>query len=358
MHHHALDAYCEAAAKADEARGLPPLPPAASRGEFQELLREKHAVPVFRAGFPVLKKKEGSTKEAADMTRYPPPNRSLTEHARRYQVGWALLEVPVIAPPEAPEVNLEALSPTAGPSPRSAAIQNLAGGTPSSAHAGRGGFSLWEQRNRPGLKLLLRVPAYVSHATRTLSRLPPNDAASLSASGAEAEEIPASKGSLAAAAGKIGGGFMGMVAAASKEAGLEVAADAAKESAEAGPTFAELASTPPGTPRTQARARAARKARQMEGLTSEEAAAAEAGSAWTRTKRTVHRRENPTAGASLANFFRLVVGREALPDKRVERMERELKEAQDLIKAKELDYQRLKAKVGEGDEEDGGGGGG
>ena len=103
----------------------------------------------------------------------------------------------------------------------------------------------------------------------------------------------------------------------------------------------------------------------MEGLTSEEAAAAEAGSAWTRTKRTVHRRENPTAGASLANFFRLVVGREALPDKRVERMERELKEAQDLIKAKEraerelfLDNQRLKAKVGEGDEEEGGGGGG
>ena len=45
------------------------------------------------------------------------------------------------------------------------------------------------------------VPAYVSHATRTLSRLPPNDAASLSASGAEAEEIPASKGRLAAAAG-------------------------------------------------------------------------------------------------------------------------------------------------------------
>ena len=106
-------------------------------------------------------------------------------------MGWALLELPTIDPPPAPEgpsaAALASLAASASPegaptSPSQAAAEaqeELDRAAAFDPLDGRAGFSTWEQKHRPGLKTYLRVPCYVSHTHRALARLPANDAASL-----------------------------------------------------------------------------------------------------------------------------------------------------------------------------------
>ena len=187
--------YCAAAVEKDRLASL--APSQAAEVDREAYVRGKRFRPLLRCGFPVLKAGKDAPSELLEFTKMPPPNPQLAEHGRRYQVGWVQIELPSMEPPPPPVVDLAAFAAAAAAeSPtdsdrgaEGAAVASqaaLAAQKDDTLRTGRAGFSIWEQTHRPSLQVYVRVPAYVTHTTRALSRLPLNDAAALGASGVAA----------------------------------------------------------------------------------------------------------------------------------------------------------------------------
>ena len=81
------------------------------------------------------------------------------------QVGWVLLELPVLAPnePAAEPVALDTPSPV---TPARAAILSARKKAPSDPFANHAGNTQWELKHRPGIKVYLRVSVFAWNTAR------------------------------------------------------------------------------------------------------------------------------------------------------------------------------------------------